>query len=443
MAASLALGLGLPVSVAAAEIELAPPATIVVTGQRDGATGLDRLPVPLLDTPQAIEVITAADLQVRGISNLNDALRGVAGLSLGAGETSFQGNNAILRGFTTRNDLYVDNARDYGYYYRDTFNDQGVEVIKGPSSTLFGRGSTGGVIHRTSKAPLAEDRFAAEAQLGSDDTRRLAIDANVVAVAGAGSALRINAVVHHSAVAGRDSGYFERWGLAPVLVLGLGSPTRLILSYLHQQEANRPDYGIPWISGSRAAPGYPAPVARANYYGFSNDRLHTDVNILTARLAHDVSAQTQLRGQARYSNNSRDFRYSEAVIPAGTARSAPLDSISIGRNLFQGASRDRFFQVQAEGETRLQLWPGAHHIIAGAEAGTEATDPTYITNTNVPRTSLVAPVGGFYDSAPGSFVRLRGRARSQFVGVFGIDSIDISPHWQLLVGLRWDRFATR
>ncbi len=444
MAASLALGLCLPAAGAAAEMA-APPAatTIIVTGQRDGVTGLDRLPTPLLDTPQVIEVISAVDLQARGITNLNDALRGVAGLSLGAGETSFQGNNAILRGFTTRNDLYVDNARDYGYYYRDTFDDDRVEVVKGPSSTLFGRGSTGGVIHRVSKVPLAADRFAAEAQLGSDDTRRLAVDANIADVAGPGSAFRINAVVHRSAVAGRAGGYFERWGVAPTLSLGMGTPTRVILSFLHQQEANRPDYGIPWIAGTPAAPGYPAPVDRATYYGFSNDRLHTDVNILTARLAHDVSPTTQLRGQIRYSNNSRDFRYSEAVIPPGTPRDAPLSGITIGRNLFEGRSRDRFFQVQGEIETRLQLWPGEHRIIAGAEAGTEATDPTYVTNPGVPRTSLVDPVGGFYDSAPNSFVRLRGRARSQFVGVFGIDSIDLSPHWQVLIGLRWDRFATR
>jgi catecholate siderophore receptor len=189
MAASLALGLAVPAS-ATPEIER-DSATIIVTGDREAATRLDRLATPIVDTPQAITVLSSADLEARGIANLNDALRNVAGLSLGAGETSFQGNNAILRGFTTRNDLFVDNARDYGYYFRDTFDDERVEVIKGPSSTMFGRGSTGGVIHRASKSPLLNDRLAAEARFGSDDTRRVAVDANLAQPFGAGTAVRL------------------------------------------------------------------------------------------------------------------------------------------------------------------------------------------------------------------------------------------------------------
>lgn len=156
---SLALSVGCAVPAQAVDTvtdtEDQPSQRIIVTGNRDRDTGLDRIATPIVDTPQAITVVSKEDLEDRGINNLNDALRNVAGISIGAGETSFQGNNATLRGFTTRNDLFVDNIRDYGYYYRDAFDDEAIEVLKGPSSILFGRGSTGGVIHRVSKKTQA------------------------------------------------------------------------------------------------------------------------------------------------------------------------------------------------------------------------------------------------------------------------------------------------
>ena len=170
MAASLALGLVVPAQ--ASEAPRVEP-IIVVTGERSNQVALDRVPTSIVNTPQAITVLTSDELAKRGIANLSDALRNVAGLSLGAGETSFQGNNAVLRGFTTRNDMFVDNARDYGYYFRDTFDDDRIEVIKGPSSTLFGRGSTGGVIHRVGKMPHLETALASEARIGLDDTRAI------------------------------------------------------------------------------------------------------------------------------------------------------------------------------------------------------------------------------------------------------------------------------
>ncbi|WP_439532158.1 TonB-dependent receptor [Polymorphobacter sp.] len=441
MVASLALGLIAPVAAEPADEPSAQ--TIIVTGQREDGLRLDRLATPIIDTPQAISVITSADLEARGIASLNDALRNVAGLSLGAGETSFQGNNAILRGFTTRNDLFVDNARDYGYYYRDTFDDERVEVIKGPSSTMFGRGSTGGVIHRAGKMPGPEDRFAAEARLGLDDTRRLTVDANIARPLGEDTAVRLNAMVHHSAVAARDAGTQKRWGVAPKFSAGLGQHTRLTLAWLHQEENNRPDYGIPWVSGTPAAPGYPAPVDRSNYYGFTNDRLDTVVNIFTARIEHDLGDRSLLRGQLRYSNNRRDFRYSEAIIPAGSSRATPLDQVTVSRNLFEGRSRDRFLQAQLEAETQLSLGASQHHVILGVEAGREATDPVYVTNTNVPTTSLIDPDYRFFDSVPGGYIRLRGRARSNFIGLFALDTVSFGPRWRAILGLRWDQFSTR
>ncbi len=441
---SLGLSIGFPtIAQGAPEGSETAAKSIIVIGVREQVPNLERIATSVVDTPQSISSVTSEDLANRGISNLNDALRNIAGISLGAGETSFQGNNAILRGFTTRNDLFVDNARDYGYYYRDTFDDATVEVLKGPSSILFGRGSTGGVIHRVSKTPLAKTFAEADIRVGLDQTRRIAGDVNIAAPFGEGSGFRINAVYHSSGVESRDTARAKRWGIAPKLSFALTPDTKIHVSYLHQQERNVPDYGIPWVPGTLVNPGSPAAVERSTYYGFTNDYLDTNVNLLTARIEHQASAATQLRSQIRYSHNDRGFRYSEAIIPAATPRSTPLASINVSRNLFEGASTDEFLHNQTELTTKFAIGGTNHILIAGFEIGREATDPVYVTNFAVPGTALVAPVGGFYDSRPNSFVRLRGQARSTALGLFAIDTVDLSPAWKVILGLRWDSFNTK
>lgn len=428
VAASFALGLGAasPALAEAPEDDDKPRSSepIIVTGDRTSEPGLDRIATPLLDTPQAITLVTREDLEDRGINNLNDALRNVAGISIGAGETSFQGNNATLRGFTTRNDLFVDNIRDYGYYYRDAFDDEVVEVLKGPSSILFGRGSTGGVIHRVSKKPKRDTFARADVQVGLDETRRIAGDVNLAGIAGEGSAFRLNAFYHESAVEDRDFGQSRRWGVAPRIAFGLGGATQVVLGYVHQTERNRPDYGIPWFPGRFANPGAPAAVDRSNYYGFTNDFLDTDANIVTLKVDHSFSESLQLRSQKRYSYNKRDFRYSEAIIPAATPQGTPLDQITVSRNLFQGFSTDEFFQNQTDAKATFETGALSHVLIFGGEISLENPTTTYITNFNVPSTSLTNPQTIFYDSTPNSFVRLRAPSRSTGVGLFAIDTIE-------------------
>jgi catecholate siderophore receptor len=217
----------------------------------------------------------------------------------------------------------------------------------------------------------------------------------------------------------------------------------LLLSYVHQTERNRPDYGIPWIPGGFASPGAPAAVDRSNYYGFTNDFLNTDANIVTARLDHSFSDAVQLRSQVRYSYNKRSFRYSEAIIPANTPQGTPLSQITVSRNLFQGFSTDEFVQNQTDIKADFDTGALRHVLIFGGEISLENPTTTYITNFNVPATSLTDPQTVFYDSTPNSFVRLRARSRSTGVGLFAIDTIEVGERWRAIIGLRWDSFRTR
>lgn len=411
---------------------------IIVEGERNAPAQLDRVLTPVIETPQSISQLSVEELVDRGINNLNDALRSIPGVTLGAGETSWQGNNAFLRGFTTRNDQFVDNLRDYGYYFRDTFNDQSIDVYKGPSSVLFGRGSTGGVIHRVSKTPQADDFASLDVQGGLDGTRRAAFDGNVASGA---AAFRLNAVAHRAEVEDRDFALSRRWGAAPSLAYGLGESTTIQLSYLHQEEDNRPDYGVPWFPGRLANPGFPVPVPRSTYYGFTNDYLDTNVDIGTLRATHQLSAGVTLRANARISHSTRRFRYSEAIIPGSTPPGTPLDAITPTLNLFEGFSTDEFRQVQADAVSTFSTGPLRHTLIVGVEAGFEGSEPVYVTNTNLPVISLLNPVAGFFDSTVNQFVRLRADSEADTLGLYAIDTIKLGDSVDVLVGLRWDRFA--
>jgi catecholate siderophore receptor len=176
-----------------------------------------------LDTPQTINAVPQDVMQQQGVTTLRDALRNVAGISLAAGEGGAQGDNLTIRGFTARNDLFIDGMRDFGSYYRDPFNTQEVEVLQGPSSVVFGRGSTGGVVNQATKTPGLTRSISGDLDLGTDLTRRLALDVNrPLPSLGKGAAFRINLMADEDNVAGRDVAENRRFGVAPSLSLGLG-----------------------------------------------------------------------------------------------------------------------------------------------------------------------------------------------------------------------------
>lgn len=437
---SLALGLGMALAAPALADTPAPKSVVsqvIVTGhastKASEQSAIDKLTQPLIDTPQSVSIISRIELDDRGITTLSDALRTTPGISLGAGETSFQGNNVILRGFTTRNDTYLDGMRDYGYYYRDPFDEASIEVLKGPSSVLFGRGSTGGVIEQTTKEPLVGQQFVdVQAQAGTDQTHRFTADANTPLGGGLG-AFRLNAMVHESDVAGRDGARNSRWGFAPSVRVNLSPNTQLQLDWLHQYENDRPDYGIPWFNGA------PAKVARNNFYGFASDYLRTNVNVVTAKLSHEFSDSLILSTKVRYSDDSREFRTSEAVVPAGVAATTPLSSITLNRNEFAGFSRELFMQDQTELAAKFSTGMLKHNLVAGVELGFESPRPTYIFFTGVPTTNLASPPSQTFSDTL-AYVRLNARTDANTAGLYALDTIDIGDHWQLMGGVRWDRF---
>ena len=145
----------------------------------DASTTATKTETPLRDIPQFINTIPEGLLRAQNAQSLTDALRNVPGVSYAAGEGGTQANQVFyLRGFPAGGDLFIDGVRDLGEYNRDVFATESVEVLKGPSALIFGRGSTGGIINQTGKQPGIVDRQEVSATLGNFDKKRLTADWN-------------------------------------------------------------------------------------------------------------------------------------------------------------------------------------------------------------------------------------------------------------------------
>jgi len=425
---------------------------VVVSGENaPPQIELDRYPLPLLDTPQSITVIPKQIIQEQAATTLRDVLRNAPGISLAAGEGGSQGDNLTLRGFTARNDIFLDGMRDFGSYYRDSFNYESVEVLEGPSSVTFGRGSTGGVINQESKTPGLHPFVVAEGDLGTDLTRRFTVDVNEpLPKLGTGAAVRLNVMGNDANVAERDVTENKRFGVAPEFALGLGTPNRLRANYFHFNENDIPDYGIPWFFN------HPADVPRHNYYGFRDGNfLDTNVNMGTVRAEHDIDGWATLRNSIRYANNERHAQITEPQVNTATSGSitpaTPVDQVNVNRNQIAVYSNESFLWDQLDATIHATTFGIKHVAVIGAEGGRETSDPrrptfNYVntagkTINTVPTTPLLHPDENQLfsgTSAPSSNVH----ATSTSYGLYLLDTMEFGQHWEFTGGARFDRFNT-
>ena len=433
-------GLGL---ICALPLETGGPAAaqteqVLITGERPDAYKIDaptlsKLSEPLIDTPQTIAIIPETVLKERAVANLNDALKTVPGITLGAGEFKFLGNAPTIRGFVARNDMFLDGIRDFGNYYRDPFNLEEIEVLEGPSSVLFGRGSTGGVVNQASKFPSLDNFISGTLTAGTDLERRAIIDIEEpVPDLGAGAALRLTAMGHQSRVAGRNVAEQSRYGFAPSLAVGLGTPTRFMLSLFHQSADDIPDYGIPYFASA------PAPVPRQTFYGFDSDFLKTDTDIATAKAEHDISPAMSLRNQVRYGHYTRDFRLTEPLVSAPVT--TPLDQVMVTRNVDSGTGLETLLWDQFEGTLAFETGGLRHTLVAGLEGGRESARDEFDNSSGVPSAPLLSPNPHVPFNAASTFPRFKTDTVAWSVGAYALDTVKLGDAWELSAGIRWDSF---
>jgi catecholate siderophore receptor len=438
--AALAQGYG------TAPVELPPVSVEGVQGTQGGyQIGLpanDKLTQPLIDTPETVIEIPRQLLDDQGVTSMRDALRNVPGVSIAAGEGGQQGDNLSIRGFNAQNDFFLDGVRDFGSYYRDPFNLQSIEVIEGPASILFGRGSTGGSVNQVSKQPQIAPITQGSVSFGTDGTKRIVTDVNRAIDGLAGSAIRLNLMANENGTAGRDSAENRRFGFAPSLAFGLGTPTRINIDYYHIQANDTPDYGIPWLNGT------PAPVAHNNFYGSSSsDHFRTGVDIFTGKIEHDFNDNLTVIDQLRYGSYQRNLHVTEPLIlNQGPGRDfvfpgTPLESIIVSRNIIALQSIETILDNQTNANIRLDTGPFHHAITVGTELSRQTSNPKRFTFPQF-TTSLLDPTDGSGNILSGTVSTLT-NTHTDDIGAYVVDTMAISPQWDILGGIRFDQFNTQ
>jgi catecholate siderophore receptor len=447
-----ALGLALLAPAAAAD-EPDEETPIVVTGRRPDAnpyadpaapyrvvrSASELLTEPLLDTPKGVTALSSDLLQDLGANTFRDVFRAQPGVTLGTGEggNAF-GDRIFIRGFDARNDVYVDGVRDPGVGSRETFAVQQIEILRGPSSTFGGRGTTGGAVSLVSKQPTEDNWGDLDLTVGSDDTRRATLDLNHQFAEN--FAVRLNLMRHDSDIAGRDYVFNDRWGAAlaahyaPIEQLDLG------FDYFHLTTDYLPDWGVPYD----VAHNRPFQVDRDNFYGvLSRDFGRTFSDIYTARADYVLSPNARLHSLLRYGQSLNAYTASAPEQPdpiAGTVRA-------------NAKRRDMVTDYWAN-QTNLTLNfdTGAitHTMVAGLEASREHSlnrQRTFTECAVLPCTGSAAnpTLDLWHPDATipwpdGADITGRPIIVTNTAAAYVVDTIKFSPQWRLMLGLRYDDY---
>jgi catecholate siderophore receptor len=418
---------------------------------------------PLVDTPQTITVIKKEVLQDQGATTLTEALRNTPGITFQMGENgnTSTGDAVFMRGFDTSGSIFVDGIRDVGTVSRDMFNIEQVEVVKGPAGADIGRGSPTGYINLVSKVPTAENFFAGSVSLGSASQKRATVDLNRALNETGSVAFRLNAMAQDGGVPGRDLVENNRWGIAPSLAIGLGTPTRIYLSYLHMDQKNRPDGGIPtiglegyYLADLERIGGNGPRVDTNNYYGFLSDHDDVKADMFTARIEHDIAPGVTIRNISRWGRTKQDLVLT-GVFSNGLLVPNVFNPLGWSvRTTPQGKLQDNeIFANQTNITADLTLGGLQHSISAGVELGREEQDNTamaaQINALNGVRsgTSFLAYNNLYAPNVNRAFVPVlptgaSTAGKTTTAALYAFDTIKLNEQWLINGGLRYEHYKS-
>lgn len=419
---------------------------MVVTGRylADSLTR-EETDLPLLDTPQSVTVVEDDLMAEQGRRTLRDAIRNVTGISFQAGEGNPPGGSDAfnVRGFSARDDIFVDGIRDPGNYFRDPFYAERIEVTKGPASAFAGRGNVGGTVNIVTRQPLLTPHYRAELGAGTDNFFRGTFDVNTVLDQGSGIALRVNGLGHSADEPGRDQVYNRRWAIAPSIGFGIGGDTSLLINYLHLQQDDLPDAGLPngrnlSLAGS-GFEGRTAPVDRNNFYGYSTDYREVETNSVTATVDHRFSDTLSLRSIARYARVHNDQLISSPRF-VGNVTTLNAATLAVG-NRKPRDQVDELLTTQTSLTASFNTGGLAHRLVFGAEYSRETSENRRRLDANGPNLNLFDPA--FLAAPDIPYNGTRARLDVDTLSFYLFDTIEIGERFILVGGLRHDTVDTR
>ena len=366
------------------------------------------------------------------MQNMGDVVRYVPGVQMAQGEG--HRDAPVLRGNTSTADFFINGVRDDVQYFRDLYNVKRVEVLKGPSGMIFGRGGAGGLINRVSKqADFSAGREVA-LTLGSFDNLRFTGDVNQVI--DDQLAVRLTALYEDSG-SYRDYSEVKRKAINPTVTFKPATNTSVAFSFEHFEDDRITDRGIPSFNGR------PLEVDRATFFGSVDDSTTTaEVDAFSTTISHEFANGVMLVNQTRYA--AYDKFYAN-VLPGAYNDSTKRVAISGYNN--QTDRKNLMNQTDLTKEVELA---GMNHtLLAGMELNRQETD-------NLRMTAYFTDVG---PNATADFVTLadtiyhgtvqyrqsasdaQNHSVAKTLGVYLQDQIELSANWQAVLGARYDHFS--
>ncbi|KON79886.1 TonB-dependent siderophore receptor [Azoarcus sp. PA01] len=427
-----ALG-GAHVAVHAADAVLVP---VVVKGEAERADGpvegyratrsatFTKTDTPLKEVPASITVVPGEVIQDQAMRGMSDVLRYVPGVTVAQGEGNR--DQMVIRGNNTTADFFVNGIRDDAQIFRDVYNLERVEVLKGPGGMVFGRGGAGGVVNRVTKRPVFGHVGEASLTVGSWDQLRGTVD--VGEKINDGAAWRLNAMAE-KANSFRDGVDLERYGINPTITFTPGGATALTLGFEHFRDERTADRGVPSRNGR------PFDDSESRFFGNADQsESRTGVDALTAVLEHDFGG-VQLRNSfraAQYDKFYQNVFAGSAISGGGTLTLSAYNNSNDRLNVFN----------QTDLTTKFATGGLQHTLLAGIELGYQDSDSRRKSGQFAPGTNTV-PASNPFGTAI-SFIPTAGDANnnveSNTYAAYLQDQIALNEQWKVLAGLRYDKF---
>lgn len=322
-----------------------------------------KTPVPVLDVPQTVTIVTDDDIRSQGLREIGDIVRYTPGVNTSQGEG--HRDAVVFRGVRSTADFYLDGVRDDVQYYRSLYNVEQVEILRGPNALLFGRGGTGGIINRVTKKAVLGEMFGGY-DLGTDSFGALDFAADYNVQTGDNSALRFN--IHSDALENhRDHYDGTRFGMNPTVTIALSDKTTMDLSYEYADHERFIDRGIPTINN--------APDESLSNIVFGDEDINVttlEASIMRANVSHKFS-ETR-KGNLAVQSSSFEKMYRNLYASGYDGTLVTMDGY------LDPTERDNFI-VSGNIVNEVVTGSVTHTILIGAELiNTENKNHRYDTN---------------------------------------------------------------
>ncbi len=391
---------------------------------------------PLVDVPQSITVVTREQVLDQSAQNIADVVRYVPGVVMAQGEGNRE--TPVFRGNASTSDFFVNGLRDDVQYYRDLYNIERVEVLKGPNAMIFGRGGVGGVINRVTRQANWDEVREISLQAGSYANKRATVDV------GSGFNEHVSGritALYEDSDSYRDGVTLERQGINPTLSLRTGKDTLVTIGYEYFKDERVADRGV------ASQNGRPFPTDESTFFGSPGQSpTDTELNATTIGIEHKFASNLTLRNRTLYGNYDKFYQNvfaSGAVTAGGTVPIQAYQAATDRQNLFN----------QTDLIYRLNIGSFEHTLLAGVEVGRQrtanlrlsgqfadgpdedsnpdATITALASNPNIAE-PLVAWVVGANDGNNAGVTKI--------AAVYAQDQIRITPQFEAVVGVRFDQF---